>query len=501
MTTPERASVASLPTGSARSPASASVDASPEVAEIRSLVAGRWVEGLTHRRVLDKYRLTPCGRLHVPSREQVRAAVAAASRIQATSMLGPHERGLVLDRAAQLLEQRSDRLIRSLQSEAGFTLTDARGELRRAVQTFRLSAEEARRLVGEMVPLEGAPNQVGRLGFTLRIPLGVVCAITPFNAPVNTVAHKVAPALAAGNAVVLKPSSQTPTVANLMAEALLDAGLPPEMIAVLHGGAEVAGWLLDESAIRFYAFTGSTEVGRSIQERAGLRRTQMELGSIAFTILCDDAKLDVALPKIVAAGYRKAGQVCTSVQTVLVHRSIASEVEERLSALVRELRFGDPQDPNTVVGPVISEGDAQRIESWIEAALACGAQRLAGGPREGAVIPPTLLTRVDDTMSVSCQEIFGPVMTIVPFDTLDEAIGRVNATPYGLATGLFTNRLDEAFRAARRLQVGGVHVNETSSSRVDLMPYGGSKDSGFGREGPHYAVREMSEERLVTVTT
>jgi succinate-semialdehyde dehydrogenase/glutarate-semialdehyde dehydrogenase len=262
----------------------------------------------------------------------------------------------------------------------------------------------------------------------------------------------------------------------------------------------VAQWLLDEPLIRFYAFTGSTEVGRAIQQGAGLRRTQMELGSIAFTILCDDTRLDTALPKVLNAGYRKAGQVCTSVQLLLVQRPIVAAVEQQLAALVRALPFGDPADARTVVGPVISEAAAQRIDRWIDEAVARGAKRLAGGPRQGAVVPPTLLTNVDDGMPVSCQEIFGPVVSIVPFDTLDEAIARVNATPFGLATGLFTNRLDEALRAARKLEVGGVHINETSSSRVDVMPYGGSKDSGFGREGPHYAMREMSEERMVTLT-
>jgi len=350
-----------------------------------------------------------------------------------------------------------------------------------------------------MVPIGGAPQQGGRIGFTMRVPLGIVCAITPFNAPLNTVAHKVAPALAAGNAVVLKPSSHTPTAANVMAEALIAAGLPAGMISVLHGGAAVAQALLDERAVRFYAFTGSTEVGRAIQERAGLRRTQMELGSIACTILAEDANLDAALPKIVNAGYRKAGQVCTSIQLLLVHRSLLDAVEARLGEMVRGLAFGDPADPKTFVGPVISEAEAKRIEGWIEQAVEKGARRLAGGPRQGAVIPPTLLAGIDDSMSVACSEIFGPVMSIVPYDTLDEAIARVNATPFGLATGIFTNRLDQAFRAARELEVGGVHVNETSSSRVDVMPYGGSKDSGFGREGPHYAVREMSEERMVTL--
>jgi acyl-CoA reductase-like NAD-dependent aldehyde dehydrogenase len=226
----------------------------------------------------------------------------------------------------------------------------------------------------------------------------------------------------------------------------------------------------------------------------------MELGSIACTIVCDDAKLDVALPKIINAGYRKAGQVCTSVQLLLVHESIKHEVETRLAHLVRELPFGDPQDPRTVVGPVISEDNAIRIAAWIDAAVRAGARLLAGGPRQGAVVPPALLTDIGDRMDVGCREIFGPVVCIVPFSTLAQAIERVNSTPYGLATGLFTNRLGDALAAAQQLEVGGVHINETSSSRVDLMPYGGSKDSGFGREGPHYAVHEMTEERIITIT-
>jgi succinate-semialdehyde dehydrogenase/glutarate-semialdehyde dehydrogenase len=448
---------------------------------------------------LDKFRLTPCTTLHLPTRAQVAEAVAAAHAAWRASTLTPHERGAILVRAATLLEQRSNELVRALQIEVGFPASDGLGELRRCLNTFRLSAEEARNFRGEMVPIEGAPNQGGRLGFTLRVPLGVVCAITPFNAPLNTVAHKVAPALAAGNAVVLKPSTNTPTPACLMAEALLAAGLPPGLISVLHGGAETAGWLLDEPQVRFYAFTGSTEVGASIQQRAGLRRTQMELGSIAFTLLADDADLERALPRVVSAAYRKAGQVCTSIQILLVQRGVLDAVTRRLTTLVRALPHGDPMDDKTVVGPVISENEAKRIERWVDEAVARGAERLAGGARVGAVVPPTLLARIDDSMAVGCQEIFGPVMSIVPYETLDEAIARVNATPFGLATGLFTNRLADALRAARELEVGGVHINETSSSRVDVMPYGGSKQSGFGREGPHHAVREMSEERMITM--
>jgi len=467
--------------------------------DCRLLIGGAWVEGSGRRSALDKYRLQPCTTIHLPSREQVRAAVAQADAAFRSCTLTPHERGAILDRAATLLEQRSAELVRALQIEVGFPASDGLGELRRCVQTFRLSAEEARNFRGEMVPLEGAPHQAGRIGFTLRVPLGVVCAITPFNAPLNTVAHKVAPALAAGNAVVLKPSSHTPTAAVIMAEALLAAGLPPGMMSVIHGGAEIAGWLLDEPRVRFFAFTGSTEVGADIQRRAGLRRTQMELGSIAFTIVADDADLGRALPKIVNAAYRKAGQVCTSIQLLLVQRGIYAEVQQRLTDLVRALPYGDPMDAATVVGPVISEAEARRIEAWVDEAVARGARRLAGGARNGAVVPPTLMDQVDDGMAIGCQEIFGPVMSLVPYDTLDEAIARVNATPFGLATGLFTNRIGDALAAARRLEVGGVHINETSSSRVDVMPYGGSKDSGFGREGPHHAVREMSEERMVTL--
>lgn len=475
-------------------------EVSSQLAEVRLLVAGEWQDGVEHVEVLDKYLLVPFARMHIASHEQVRKAVAAAQAAYVESSLTPYDRGAILDRAASIIERRSDQFVEAIRTEGGFTLSDAQGEVRRCIQTFRLSAEEARRLTGEMIPLEGAPQQAGRLGFTIPVPLGVVCAITPFNAPANTVAHKVAPAIAAGNAVVVKPSSSTPGTANMLAEALIEAGLPRGFISVLHGGAAVAHWLIDEPAIRFFAFTGSTEVGRDIQRRVGLRRTQMELGSIAFTVVCADANLDVALPKIVGAAYRKAGQVCTSIQTLLVERSLMPEVEARLTKLVSELEYGNPHDAKTQVGPVINVDAAIRIENWIAQAIRGGARQLAGGPRSGALIPPTLLADVNDASDVSCKEVFGPVMTLVPFDSIDEALERVNSTPYGLATGVFTNRIDAALKAVRRLHVGGVHINETSSSRVDLMPYGGTKESGFGREGPRYAVHEMSEMRTVTLS-
>lgn len=470
-------------------------------APYRLLLDGEWIEGRGGTvAVIDKFRRQPGAQVTVADRRQVAEAVGCAEAAFRSGAPSPFDRGAVLERAAALVEARAEEFVRTMQMEAGFTASDAGGEVRRCVQTLKLSAEEARRLAGEVVPLAGAPLQSGRIGFTLRVPLGVVAAITPFNSPLNTVAHKIAPAFAAGNAVILKPASYTPVTACKFAAALLEAGMPKGFLTVLLGGAAVAEGLLEDERVRFFAFTGSTEVGLKIQQAAGLRRTQMELGSIACTILCDDANLDAALPKVVNAGYRKAGQVCTSIQLLLVHASIRGEVERRLANMVQALRHGDPYAPDTFVGPIISEPDAVRIEAWIEEAVASGAKRLAGGARKGSVVPPTLLTSIDDSMKVGCREIFGPVICIVPFATLDEAIARVNATPYGLATGIFTNRLDDAFAAARRLEVGGVHVNETSSSRVDLMPYGGSKGSGFGREGPRYAVHEMTEERIVTFT-
>lgn len=466
------------------------------------LIDGQWAEGRGERIVvMDKYRLQPGAEIGAADRAQCEAAVAAAHKAFRASTLSPYERGALLERAVPILERRKADFVRTMQMEAGFTASDAAGEVRRCMETLRLSAEEARRLAGDVVPLAGAPQQAARMGFTLRVPLGVVLAITPFNSPLNTVAHKVAPAIAAGNAVVLKPASATPLTAILLAEVLLEAGLPPGLLAVVAGGGQVAERLIADERVRFIAFTGSTGVGRRIQQAAGLRRTQMELGSIACTIVCDDADLDRALPKVVNAGYRKAGQVCTSIQLLLVSEKIVAAVEARLAKLVDGLPYGDPGNDRTVVGPLISEAEAIRVESWIEEALAKGAKRLAGGGRrQGAVVPPVLLGSVDASMKLGCEEVFGPVVCIVPFRTLDEAIERVNATPFGLACGIFTRRIDDAFAAARRLEVGGVHVNETSSSRVDLMPYGGSKDSGFGREGPRYAVHEMTEERIVTFT-
>lgn len=469
--------------------------------QVAMLLAGEWQLGERKKQqVLDKYTLEPFAEVSESSPQQITRMIDAAQAAFERDTLTPYNRGRILDRVAELLTARRDDVLSVMQRETGFTTSDCKGEISRTIETLRVSAEEARRLCGEVVPLAGAPGQGNRIAYTMRVPLGVILAVTPFNAPLNTVTHKVAPALGAGNVVILKPSGQTPRTACFLAMLFQEAGLPPGYFQIFHGSGHAVSHALEDERVRFIAFTGSTEVGRLIQAKAGLRRTQMELGSIAFTILADDANLDDALPKVVGAGYRKAGQVCTSVQVLLVHESIAQEVEVRLTKMVSALVYGDPRAENCSTGPLISLRDAMRVEEWIKEAISRGARLLAGGTREGAVVAPTLLADVDSSMSVGCKEVFGPVVCIERFSDIGAAIARVNSTPYGLASGVFTASIPQAFRAIRELRVGGVHINQTSSSRVDLMPYGGSKDSGFGREGPRYAMREMTEERLVSFT-
>jgi succinate-semialdehyde dehydrogenase/glutarate-semialdehyde dehydrogenase len=465
------------------------------------LIGGQWVDGAGEGSVFDKYNGRLVSTIAEAGREQVAAAVAGAKAAFEDGPPSLHDRAAALSRAADILRERHDPMIETIVSESGFTHADAEGEFARAIQTLLASADEARRLTGDMIPIGGAPGQENRMGFTIRVPLGVVCAITPFNSPLNTVAHKIAPAFAAGNAVVLKPASATPLTAMMLVEILIEAGVPTRFLSILHGpGGRIGAWLCEEPDVKFFAFTGSTEVGAKIQAAAGLRRTQMELGSIAATILNHDADLDAALPKVVRAGYRKAGQVCTSIQLLYVHGSVFDLVQERLVEAVEGLKAGDPHEPDTFVGPMIDEQEAIRAEAWVREAVDGGATALVGGTRTAALMMPTLLTDVTREMRVMSEEIFAPVVCLRPFSEIGEAIEEINATPYGLATGIFTNDLEAGFAAARRLEVGGVHINETSSSRVDVMPYGGCKASGFGREGPRYAIREMTDERMITIS-
>ena len=466
----------------------------------RLLIGGAWVDGETTETLRDRYSGDVFGQIGVATAAQVDTAIAGACAAFVTDQIPPYKRFEILAKAAAIIASRKDVLVKCMTAEAGFTRTDGEGEVRRCAQTLELCAEEAKRIVGRMIPMEATPNLRNRMAFTLRVPKGVVCAITPYNSPLNTVAHKIGPALAAGNAVVLKPSEYTPLTAVHLCEALLEAGLPAGLLSLVHGpGAQVGRQLLADSRIAFYTFTGSTRVGREIQQAAGLRGTQLELGSIASTIVCADADVAKAMPKLVGACFRKAGQVCTSVQRIFVDSRIARAFTEQFVAQTKLLEVGDPALPGTAVGPMISVAQAQRAEAWLREAVDKGARLLTGGTRNGAMLQPTVLTDVTADMRVVCEEIFAPVVSIIAFDELDTAIDQANATPYGLAVGLFTSNLTTAFDAAQRLQFGGIHINETSSSRVDVMPFGGVKDSGFGREGPEHAIHEMTEERLITV--
>ncbi|MEM9798199.1 MAG: aldehyde dehydrogenase family protein [Pseudomonadota bacterium] len=439
--------------------------------------------------VLDKYHLTPLARVTAADGTMIATAL---DRAAAYTPPPAYDRAQALLRIRDAVAARRDRFQRVMTAEAGFPIADANGEIDRALQTLALSAGEAERLAGEVVPFDGARSGTGRIGFTMRLPLGIVVAITPFNAPLNTVCHKLGPAYAAGNAVILKPSDKTPLTANLLAECFAEAGAG-DALSVLHGGADVAQALLADNRPNFYAFTGSTAAGAAIQQAAGLRRTQMELGSIAATIVLKDADLETAAAKCAAASFRKAGQVCTSIQMLMVERDILQRFRDAYLDRARTQAPGDPADPNTDVGPMISLDAAKRVEGMLQ-----GQNVILGGTRNDAVLAPTVIEAPEPDAAVLTEEIFGPVACLIPVDGLDDAIARVNATPYGLASGVFTNDLSAAWRAARALHVGGVHINETSSSRVDLMPYGGTKASGFGHEGPPRAVREMSEERLIT---
>ena len=469
--------------------------------EAKQLIGGRRVSGARPFPVHDKYTGAIIAEAGGADQAQVADAVAAARSAFAAGAIEPYRRYEILLQAARILESRRAGVIDTMVAETGFTISDNTGDFNRCIQTLIASAEEAKRLTGEMVPIDAAPGHAGELAFTLRVPLGVVCAITPFNSPLNTVAHKIAPALAAGNSVVLKPASYTPLTSLALCETLIEAGLPDGWLNLIYGGGgDVGRWLLESPDVRYYAFTGGTEAGRVIQRGAGLRRTQLELGNISASIVCADARLAHAVAKCAGTSFRKAGQVCTSLQRLYVQAAVIDDFAERLAGAARSFKVGDPRDPETAVGPMIDVGEAGRAGAWIDEAIAEGATALCGARREGALVWPTVLRDVTPAMRIMCEEVFAPVVSLVPFRQLDEAIDAVNRTAYGLAAGIFTSDIDTALSAARRVEVGLFNINQASSNRADPMPYGGCKESGFGREGPRYAIRDMTDERLVTIT-
>jgi acyl-CoA reductase-like NAD-dependent aldehyde dehydrogenase len=467
--------------------------------ERKLFVGGEWVETGDWIDVRSPYSGDVVGRVAKAGANEARRAIDAAERALADP-LPAHKRAEILVKVAGYLGRRHDEVARLIADEAGKPLKAARVEAARAMSTYTYAAAAARTLAGDVVPMDGSQAGEGKLAFTVRVPIGVIGAISPFNFPLNLVAHKIAPALAAGCPVVLKPASQTPLSALLLAELEEEAGLPPGWLSVLVGpAAEIGDVLVEDERVKMLTFTGSSGVGWSLRERAPKKKVTLELGNATPVIVDETADLDDVSSRVAAHGYSFAGQSCISIQRVYVQRDAYDEFLAKLTPKVQALTLGDPADEETDVGPVIDEDARGRILEWIEEARSRGARVLAGGGLDGELIQPTLLADTPPDVKVSCEEVFGPVVVVNSYDDLDDAIRMSNSTRYGLQAGIFTQRIESALRAARALEFGGVTVNEAPTFRADQMPYGGVKDSGNTREGPQYAVREMTEERLVVV--
>jgi acyl-CoA reductase-like NAD-dependent aldehyde dehydrogenase len=465
--------------------------------ERKLLIGGEWVETGEWQEVRSPYSGDVVARVARAGADEARKAVDAAE----ASMRDPlpaHKRAEILVRVAASLGRRHDEVARLISEEAGKPLKSAKIEAARAMSTYTFSAVEARKLAGEVVPMDASQAGEGKLALTLRTPIGVVGAISPFNFPLNLVAHKIAPALAAGCAVVLKPAGQTPLSALLLAELETEAGLPPGWLNVLVGpAAEIGDVLVEDERVKVITFTGSSDVGWKLRERAARKRVNLELGNSTPVIVEPDADLEAAASATAQHGFSFAGQSCISIQRVYVQRDVYDLYVELLIPKVERLVLGDPADEETDVGPVIDEDARDRILQWIDEARRAGAEVLTGGELEGDLIRPTVIAGADPDLKVSCEEVFGPVVTVTPYGTIEEALALANGTRYGLQAGIFTSNVQTAFRAAQELEFGGVTVNEAPTFRADQMPYGGVKDSGNTREGPAYSVKEFTEQRVV----
>jgi acyl-CoA reductase-like NAD-dependent aldehyde dehydrogenase len=467
--------------------------------ERKLLIGGEWVETGDWVEVRSPYSGDVVARVAKAGAAEARAAIDAAERAMADP-LPAHKRAEILVKTVAGIARRHDEIAAQISAEAGKPLKAAKVETSRAMSTYTFSAVEARKLAGEVVPMDAAQAGEGKLAFTLREPIGIVGAISPFNFPLNLVAHKIAPALAAGCAVVLKPAGQTPLSALTLAELEDEAGLPPGWLNVLVGPAsEIGDVLVADERVKAITFTGSSEVGWGLRERAARKKVLLELGNTTPVIVQADADVEEAASKLAAHAFSFAGQSCISVQRIYVQRPVYDDFVAQFLPRVEELVVGDPADAETDVGPVIDEGARERILSWIDEAREGGAELLTGGELDGELIKPTVIANAAPELKVCHEEVFGPVCVVNSYGSLDEAIELANGTRYGLQAGIFTNDIRAALKAARELEFGGVTVNEAPTFRSDQMPYGGLKDSGNTREGPAYSVRELTEQRVVVI--
>jgi acyl-CoA reductase-like NAD-dependent aldehyde dehydrogenase len=461
---------------------------------------GRWSEDGDPVEVRAPFDGSVVARVVQARRQHAESAIAAAVKAFGTTRRLPaFERQRVLRRVAQSIAERREEFSRTLAQEAGKPIKLARTEVDRAAFTFNVAAEEATRIYGEYLPLDSLEATAGRWGIVRRFPLGPIAGITPFNFPLNLVAHKVAPAIAAGCSMVLKPAPQTPLCSLLLAECVQQAGWPDGGLNVLPLSNEDAGRLVTDERIKLISFTGSVPVGWEIKSRAGKKKVALELGGNAGVIVHSDADLSYAAERCVMGGFGYAGQTCISVQRILVEESVYGKFVDLLVDGVKKLKIGDPLEESTDVGPLIRESDAIRVTNWIEEAVRSGARLLCGGGRDGSMVNPTVLTGTKAEMKVNCQEIFGPVVTVEPYKNFDEALRRMNNSNFGLQAGLFTRDVKLLFQAYDELEVGGLIAGDVPSFRIDQMPYGGVKDSGLGREGLRYAIEEMTELKLLVM--
>ncbi len=464
------------------------------------LVDGQWIEGGTPVEVRSPFDGKVVAQVFQGTRENARQAVQAAVRaFEVTRKLPAYERQRVLRHVSAGIAERKEEFARVIALEAGKPIKTARVEVERAIFTFSVGAEESTRIYGEWLPLDWQEFTTGRWGIVRRFPIGPVGAITPFNFPLNLVAHKIAPAIACGCTMVLKPAPQTPLTALMLAEVVQQAGWPNGGLNVVPLSNDDAGLLVEDERLKLITFTGSSAVGWQIKSRAGKKRVTLELGGNAGVIVHSDADLNYAAKRCTAGGFSYAGQSCISVQRILVQHTVKERFQELLLEKVKKLKVGDPLDESTDLGPLIRESDAIRAENWVHQAVSAGAQLLLGGQRHGSILQPTVLTGTRPEMRVNCEEVFAPVVTVEPYDEFDDAIHQLNESSYGLQAGVFTNDARLLFSAYEKLEVGGIVVGDIPSFRIDHMPYGGIKDSGMGREGLRYAIEEMTEPKLLVM--
>ncbi|WP_066390817.1 aldehyde dehydrogenase family protein [Neobacillus mesonae] len=430
------------------------------------------------------------------TREAIKAAEAG---FQVISKMPAYKRAAILEKVAKLLEERLEEAATVISRESAKPIVFAKGEVSRTIETYKFAAEEAKRIHGETIPFDASPGGVGRIGYTTRKPIGVIGAITPFNFPMNLVAHKVGPAVASGNSIVLKPASQTPLTALYIAQLFKEAGLPDGVLNVVTGSGSVVGEeIIRDHRVAMITFTGSPGVGIAIRNKAGLKRTTLELGSNAAVILDKDTNVDSVVDRHVTGAFSNQGQVCISLQRVYAHEDVYEEFVEKFAVKAKELKIGDPLDPETYISALISKKETERALGWIEEAKQNGAVVVTGGKLTAdGVLEPTIITNVDPKQKVSCQEVFAPVVIVNKVSSVEEAIDYVNDSRYGLQAGVYTKNVDKALLASEILEVGAVMINDIPTFRVDHMPYGGVKESGTGREGIKYAVEEMTELKLV----